>query len=232
MKRSDLRGVVFDLDGTLCHYEIGIAEALSACLVQAGESPQTLGPLQQAGARFDRLWRDHESQHESANMICRHAFQTLLREHGSSSDTLAAKLSTIYAEIRLASVALYPGTAESLAALRPGYRLGLLTNGPSDLQWRKIRRLSIESLFDRIVVADDVGRYKPDVRIFRWTAKQLGLSCKEIVFVGDSPSADIAGARAAGLYCAWIHRASATRIPEIVADVVVTDLRELRKVLL
>ncbi len=232
VNRSDLRGIVFDLDGTLCHYKVGIAEALASCLVCAGQSPQMFGPLKSAATRFDRLWRDHESKHESAALIVRQAFQTLLCESGSPSDTLAAKLAKIYGEIRLASVALYPGASKSLVELRPRYRLGLLTNGPSDLQWSKIRHLSIEPLFDQIVVAGDVGHYKPDARAFRWTAKQLGLRCKEIVFVGDSPSADVAGARAAGLYCAWIRRTSTARIPEVVADVVVSDLRDLRKVLL
>lgn len=232
MKRSDLRGIVFDLDGTLCCYEVGIAEALVNSLADAGQSPHLFDPVESAALRFDRLWREHEARREDAHTICRRAFQQLLAEAGSPNESLASELSRTYSRLRLASVALFPGTRESLASLRLRYRLGLLTNGPSDLQWGKIRRLSIGSLFDAIVVAGDVGHYKPDARAFRWTAKQLKLRCREIMFVGDSPSTDIAGARAAGFYSAWIRTPNTETVPEIAADLVIDDLRELRKVLL
>ncbi len=232
MKRSDLRGIVFDLDGTLCHYEVGIAEALADSLTRTGNPRNMLGVLGSAAERLDNLWREYESRRSSAAEICFRAFRELLIEAGSPNEPLAAKLSETYSRIRLASVALYPGAYESLAALRPCYRIGLLTNGPSDLQWGKIHRLSIEPLFDTIVVAGDVGSYKPDARAFRLTAKQLGLRSKEIIFVGDSPSADIAGARAAGFYSAWIRHPRVEIAPEAAADLVIDDLRELRKVLL
>ncbi len=232
MKRSDLRGIVFDLDGTLCHYEVGIAEALSDSLMRTGNPRDMFGVLESAADRFDDLWRKYESRRGSATEICFRSFRELLIEAGSPNEPLAGKLSEIYTRIRLASVALYPGAHESLAALRPCYRMGLLTNGPSDLQWGKIRRLSIEPLFDTIVVAGDVGRYKPDARAFRLTARQLGLRSEEIIFVGDSPSADIAGARAAGFYSAWIRHPRVEIAPETTADLVIDDLRELRKVLL
>ena len=232
MKRSDLRGIVFDLDGTLCHYEVGIAEAIANSLTRTGNPGDMLGALEGIANRFDDLWREYESRRGNAAEICFRAFRELLIESGSPDELLAGRLSEIYSRIRLASVALYPGVQESLAALRPCYRMGLLTNGPSDLQWSKIRRLSIEPLFDTIVVAGDVGRYKPDARAFRLTAKQLGLRGDEIIFVGDSPFADIAGARAAGFYSAWLRNPRVEIAPEIAADLVIDDLRELRKVLL
>jgi len=232
VKRSDVQGVVFDLDGTLCRYEVGIAEALAESLALAGKPRELFGPLEHVVARIDRLWREYEAQRESAAAICFRTFETLLREAGSPSNVLASTLSGTYSSIRLASVALYPGTRESLADLRPRYRLGLLTNGPSDLQWSKIRRLSIESLFDAIIVAGDIGHYKPDARAFRWVAKQLELPSEQIMFVGDSLSADIAGACAAGFYSAWIRSPEAENIPETPADFVIDDLRQLRKVLL
>lgn len=63
------------------------------------------------------------------------------------------------------------------------------------------------------VVDSEFGHPKPDPRIFEHAAAAAGLSPEEIVFVGDTPEADIAGARAAGCVAVWYNPATIS-LPE------------------
>ena len=49
-----------------------------------------------------------------------------------------------------------------------------------------------------------VGLVKPDPRIFHLALGRLGIAPEQAVMVGDSPSADVAGARAAGARAALL----------------------------
>jgi HAD superfamily hydrolase (TIGR01509 family) len=142
------------------------------------------------------------------------------------------QLSEDYAAIRMPSVKLFPGARDLLVALRPAYRIGLLTNGPSEMQWTKIREMEIESLFDAIVVAGDIGIYKPDPRAFAAVLGKLGHEARDAVYVGDSLPMDIAGAAGAGLRSVWIRRNGERPDPELRPEHTLADVVELKEMLL
>lgn len=52
---------------------------------------------------------------------------------------------------------------------------------------------------DALVLSYEVGLAKPDPAIFRLVCDKLGLPPAEILFVGDTPSADIDGPKAIGM---------------------------------
>jgi putative hydrolase of the HAD superfamily len=87
-----------------------------------------------------------------------------------------------------------------------------VTNGPA-FQEAKLRASGIDRLVDGYAVSDLTGARKPSPAIFAAAARACGCgdaeawvgSLEAAWMVGDSASADIAGARAAGLRSAWIH---------------------------
>ena len=84
-------------------------------------------------------------------------------------------------------------------------RNAIVTNGKTpSVQWRKIRVMNLEKEFDSIIVSGDIGFHKPDRRIYDYAAKQLGVENKDCLFVGDSDTADIPGAIAAGMESVWL----------------------------
>src|SRR5207248_1885827 len=89
--------------------------------------------------------------------------------------------------------------------LDPGYHLGIITNGMTEIQREKIQRLGIEPYFDTILISQEVGITKPDPRIFRMAIERVPCEAREAVMIGDSPDRDIAGARAAGLIAVWVR---------------------------
>jgi putative hydrolase of the HAD superfamily len=64
---------------------------------------------------------------------------------------------------------------------------------------------------DRFVCVADSGKLgleKPGRAIFEWVAARLGVELERIVHVGDSRSADVAGALAAGMFAVWFGPAA------------------------
>lgn len=60
--------------------------------------------------------------------------------------------------------------------------------------------------FTATVTSEDVRSYKPSPAIFRQALDALGLAADEVVHVGDSLTADVAGAHAAGIRSVWVNR--------------------------
>ena len=60
--------------------------------------------------------------------------------------------------------------------------------------------------FDAVVSSEELRVYKPHVSIFHETCARLGVAPDEAIYLGDSPWADVAGARNAGLRAVWLNR--------------------------
>jgi putative hydrolase of the HAD superfamily len=93
-----------------------------------------------------------------------------------------------------------------LAALRVrGLRLGVVSNFDSRLL-AVADGLGLAALVDAITISAHVTAAKPSPAVFRAALTALGVAAAETLHVGDSPTADAAGARAAGLGAALVAR--------------------------
>lgn len=80
----------------------------------------------------------------------------------------------------------------------------IVTNG-DEFQLKKIAALGIETDRERIIMSDVEGWQKPDARLFNLAIDRLGVQANaDALMVGDNPTADIQGARNAGLSTAWM----------------------------
>jgi HAD superfamily hydrolase (TIGR01549 family) len=230
---AHLEAVIFDLDSTLCYYPLSVEEVFSEALRRTGISPEVLGDLSNAAARYAQLWAEVQVTLGSTDRIRLHIIEQLLLEHGSGRRDCAARLSEAYGMVRDESgVRPFVGVRALLSDLKRRYRLGLLTNGPSDIQWEKIRSLGFGDVFDAIVVAGDVGIYKPDVRIFKVLLDRLGVGASAALFVGDVYEMDIVGAYRVGMRTAMVCRDAPLPLGDVAPDIVISDVASLREVLL
>ncbi len=78
------------------------------------------------------------------------------------------------------------------------YRLGILSNGFTELQYLKIKNLGWESFFEVVVLSEEAGVQKPDPGIFRYAEQRTGLSSGDHLYIGDSFETDVLGSHAAG----------------------------------
>ncbi len=110
---------------------------------------------------------------------------------------------------------LAEGMREVLSLCRDrGIAMGIITNGPSDHQWEKIRTLGADAWIpkENIFISGDVGAAKPDVSVFQLAEKSMGLSGEAVYFIGDSYKNDVEGAKKAGWIPIWLNRSG--RKPE------------------
>ena len=84
---------------------------------------------------------------------------------------------------------------ELLRSLREaGVRTGLLTNGPSWMQRRKVELLGLEGQLDAIGISEELGASKPDPAAFTATLELMGSAPDDTVMVGDHLDWDVRGA--------------------------------------
>ena len=100
---------------------------------------------------------------------------------------------------------LYPFTVDVIRYIKSkGVKTGIVTNGSSELQNKKLDILGIKGEFDAIVISGEVGISKPNSEPFLEAARLLGEAPENILYVGDNPKNDVMGSRNAGFVPVWV----------------------------
>ena len=117
-----------------------------------------------------------------------------------------------------------------LRALNRSHVLGLVSNiwsNPSFFE-AEFKKVGILDLFTVIVWSSDYGSIKPSPRLFRVALDALEVAPEDVLFVGDNPKRDIAGAKAAGIKTAWLKNDMKPLSPaDLIPDCTISDLGEL-----
>jgi len=185
------RLVVLDLDGTLVDSSRDIAAALNAALLRL--APGTT-PLP--------LARVLDFVGEGARLLVARAL-AYARLSLTPEEVLPVYLDC-YRERLLDTTRLYPGMAESLAALAArGVSLAVLTNKPGDMSRAILQGLGMAERFARIFGAGDVPARKPDPAGLLALLAELQVAASEAWLVGDSAT-DVRTGRAAGVRVAGV----------------------------
>lgn len=98
-------------------------------------------------------------------------------------------------------------TVPTLLTLRQNYKLVLITNGSSVVQWKKIQSVGAEKYFDHVLVSGDEPHDKPHESIFLKACKLCDTSPDKCIMIGDNVGTDILGANRANLRAAILFRA-------------------------
>ncbi len=109
--------------------------------------------------------------------------------------------------------------AELLRALASRYPLALVSNfDDAGTARRLLDRFDLTSAFSSILISEEVGFVKPAKEIFLAACASLGVEVSNALHVGDSMSADVEGARGAGLGALWIDAKVTAPTSESIAD--------------
>jgi putative hydrolase of the HAD superfamily len=207
--------VLFDLDDTLCDYDGArtgrLRRAYGDAFAAAG-----IGDV-----NLDAVIAESLEIHPHGT----HHFPDLLARHGMTDSELATRAQRWYLSNRFQGLALFSDAQAVLGEVRalPGVRaIGLVTNGPADVQRDKIDLLNLWPEIDFAVISGELGVEKPDPAIFREALRQGKATAEEAIYIGDSPEYDMEGAWNAGIHRIWMNRAAIpwprqTPAPEIEA---------------
>lgn len=121
-------------------------------------------------------------------------------------------------------IKLYPYLHETLTALREkGLKLSILSDFPPEL---KLKYLGLGDCWDTVLCSETLGGLKPSPAPFLELARSLDLPPNRILYVGNSVSYDIAGAKQVGMKAALIGSFLGKSRGD--ADFAFSDYRQLR----
>jgi len=217
------RGLLFDLFGTLVSFDASSLPELEL----AGERVRTtvagLGTLLEEWAPAttpEAFWlallavseeMARARTEELVELPSRERFRRALERVGCVEQhqaEAAVALSRAHMAGIVGATRLPPGHAALLAALRPAYRLGVVSNfDDTGAAYEILARHAILPLLDTVVVSEAVGLRKPHPALVRTGLRGLGLPPPDVLFIGDTFTDDVAAAVAAGTDAAWIDTA-------------------------
>jgi phosphoglycolate phosphatase len=185
-----LKGVLFDLDGTLLDTASDIAHALNLAL---GEYGIAAFPVSEVTLMVGR----------GSPILIERA--TAARGRTFSDKERAAILDRFFhyygeLEEQGKSEALpYPGAADALRRLHTaGIKVAVVTNKHHRFASALMQNLKLSPWIDLIVGGDTCERRKPDPQPLLFACASLGFTAPDALMVGDSIN-DVSAARAAGI---------------------------------
>jgi putative hydrolase of the HAD superfamily len=205
-----IRGILFDFDGTVGDSWGGFARQREAITDVIARNVPGLDV-----EAFERRYIEIGDHHYTVMLREDHTYDEFRRRRLADAlqpwHELDDELFTEYASVHDAAIDTLTAFPDALATVRSlrarGIRVGVLTNGPSALQRRKLRASGLLDEFDAVAISGELGVHKPDPRAFELALELLGTAPEETAMVGDDLENDIAGALAAGFAAAvWVER--------------------------
>ena len=214
-----MRAVVFDLDGTLVHFDLDM-EALKR---------ELLTVLSRVGVPA-LLFSVKDSMTDLLDKV-----EAYIRASGLGEEAVkriwdeAFKAIERFEEKALHTARLVPGAYEVLATLKKkGLKIGLFTLNSSAVAVNVLKRLGISRFFDVMVARDLVEDVKPNPAHLSRVLEELGVRPEEAAVVGDTPF-DIRCAKKVGALAIGITtgRATEEELRRAGADFIIRYLSEL-----
>jgi HAD superfamily hydrolase (TIGR01509 family) len=124
-----------------------------------------------------------------------------------------------------------PGASEALHALRPHFRMAIVTSSHADHLAAAHRGTGLLPLFELVLTRECYEKSKPDPEPYLRAVERLGLSGDECLVVEDSERG-LTAAKAAGLACWAIPHGLSRQGSFAAADRVLASISELARELL
>lgn len=221
--------VLFDADDTL--FDFGLCESVAFARVMEAhgvvDQPRDFYPSYQRISRD--LWALLEKGRTTKDELKVERFRELFKRYKLEKDARSA--SEAYIEALAEQSFLLEGALETLRDLKGQCRIGIVTNGISHVQKRRLELSPLHSFIELMVVSEECGFPKPDERIFAHTLEKFGHKNKTTtLMVGDRLEADIQGAWNHGIASCWFNPQRAHNRSGVIPTHVIHKLPELTAV--
>lgn len=211
---SNIKCVIFDLDGTLVDAYQAVAGSLNFMLSQL---------------RYDTV--DDETIKRSVGWGDRHLVGTFVPDH--ELDRALALYRRHHAGALKSGTCFLPGAKELLVALKTsGYKLAIASNRPSPFTRIILDHLGVRRMFDYVVCADQVKRPKPETDLLVQILRKFTLKPEDVLYIGDM-AIDVLSGQKAGIKTIAVLTGSSTRKEIMVYKPykVITNISELIKII-
>lgn len=186
------KAIIFDLDDTLIDFfnlKVNSLNAAVKAMIKAGLPLQEKESMR---ALFD-LYKEH-------NIEDREILNKFLEKHHKLDYRILCHGINAYRITQKKFFKPYDGVIPTLKKLkkRNNLKLAILSDAPNFKVWLRLVEAGIDEFFDIVIGFDDSGHKKPSPIPFKLALQKLNLGPQEILYVGDWPERDIAGAKIVG----------------------------------
>lgn len=210
-----VRAIYFDLDDTLCAYweasKLGMRRAFESFAPPGLDADDLIRAWAATFREFSPTLKAsgwYEQYLKSGEPTRTEQMRLMLLRVGIEDEALARTLSESYMRERNQRLRLFEDAKPVLDRLQPRFPLGLITNGPADIQRQEIETLQIAPYFDHVLIEGEMGEGKPKPGVFERARDLVGVAPGDILFVGNSYAHDIRPALENGWRAVWIRRAT------------------------
>ena len=97
------------------------------------------------------------------------------------------------------------GAEDLLIHLKSKYKVVMLSNGFTELQYKKVESAGFSKYFDEIILSDAVGVNKPHPDIYKYALNKSNAVAEKTIMIGDNILADIEGAMNSNIDQIWFN---------------------------
>jgi pyrimidine 5'-nucleotidase len=175
------------------------------------------------------LWIAYQKHQISADELKKQRFDTWASRVSTSPEILNQEFLSAMAEI----CKPLDGALDLLMALQGRAKLGIVTNGFTELQQVRLEKTGFTEFFDVVVASEAAGIAKPHKGIFEHAFSLMGTINKErVLMIGDNLDSDIQGGINAGIDTCWLNVHSVPVPENIVPNYQVASHNELKILLM
>lgn len=196
---NQVKHIFFDLDHTLWDFEKNSREAILHLFLEYGFDTTFKTDFNSFVAVYEginhELWRLYALKLVTKEELRYQRFHKTFLHFGFDDVELAKKWDEEYLRISPYKKHLIEGSLDILNYLKgKNYVLHIITNGFREVQHIKLDQSGLKDFFRHIIISEDHGVNKPDVKIFELAQSLSGAELLECVMIGDNYDADILGA--------------------------------------
>ncbi len=222
-----IKTILFDIDNTLMDFD----ECSRLAIIQACADFEVCFDdhlFKTYQAINDLLWKKIETGEITRPQLYETRWKMIFAQTGI--DKNSASFEKLFLANLAQQSALIDGTKEILQYLKPKYTLCVASNAPFEQQLQRLKNAGIKQFFSHFFISEKIGHQKPTKEFFDFCFNTLGNPPKnEVMIIGDSVSADIAGGRNHGITTCWFDKFGTGK--KVDADFCITKLQQLKDIL-
>lgn len=201
--------ILFDLDETLIRFNS--YDALQY-LFKKYKTPFRDTDFIEYESKNKALWHQYQNEKINITQLQKDRFAALGKRFHQDPLTLNNEFLHAISEVSTP----IDGAITLLDQLKGKAKLGIITNGFTDMQKMRLIKNGMQNHFDFVVTSEEVGSPKPQSPIFDHTFKLMNHPSREkILIVGDTLESDILGGINAGIHTCWLNHHGKTAPKEI-----------------
>lgn len=204
---------LFDADDTLFDFKACEKHAFTTTLKYHGHQENIEDIYHTYQAESVVLWREVELGKITKDFLKAERFRRTFFKH--QVELSADAVGETYLDFLPQTCVLMDQAFEICQTLSQNGRIGIITNGFEKVQTKRLSTSPLAPFISFVVVSEQCGYAKPDVRFFEYTSQKIGgLSKEKTLVIGDRLEADIEGAHNFGLDSCWFnpHKKSSSAV--------------------